>query len=327
MRGDVVGIVGAGPFGTALASIVGDAGRKVVLWSSTADVVREINDEHTNRERLPGMSLPDTVRATGDPAELARAARLIVLAVSSVDVRDRAHRLGGALDGSHYLVHAIGAFAAPDDDTVTHMLGQETPCRQVGVLAGPALPGDLIEHRYASMVCASEFDAVTREARRLLAVPPHLRLYIGRDLLGVELAAALSGAYTIAMGMAHGLDIAAGPRSVLLTRAVAEASRLGEAIGGSARTFFGLAGLGNLLVRQAAEPRSAEFAYGLELAANDRSRERLPEGARAAHAGLRLAERAGVYMPVLSAIGAVLDGKMDALQAAAAAGETVAMEE
>jgi glycerol-3-phosphate dehydrogenase (NAD(P)+) len=114
---------------------------------------------------------------------------------------------------------------------------------------------------------------------------------------------------------------------VLLTRAVAEASRLGEAVGASARTFFGLAGLGNLLVRQSAEPRSAEFEYGVELARGDRSRTRLPEGARAAHAGVRLANKVGVYLPVLQAIAGVLDGRLEAPEAAAAAGDTVAMEE
>ncbi len=299
------------------------------MLSGDRAVADEICREGTNSKRMPGVKLSPGVRATTDPEELAAAARLIVVAVGSREVRERVRRLGGVVDGSHFVVHALGALAEPGDALVSTVLREETPTLQVGALAGPALPMDLIEGRYASMVCASAFERVAIEARRLLAVPPQLRIYTSGDLVGVELAAALSGAYTIAMGMADALEIGAGPRAVLLTRALAEASRLGAALGGEPRTFFGLSGLGNLLVRSSAESagNSLDFQYGFELGRGDRSRDRLPEGAHAAVAGCRLAARHKVRLPVLEGIAAVIAGKVTPEAAAAAAGDTVAMEE
>lgn len=328
-RADTLGIAGAGAFGTALAHRIAGAGRPVVLWSRDPAVVREIETERTNRRPLPGVRLPAQVRATSDPAELAASAALIVIAVSSREVRARARELGDAVDGSHMLVHAIGALAEPDDQPVSAVLHAETPCLQTGVLAGPALPADLVSGGFTSMVCASHYERVSSEARRLLSTPPHLRVYTGHDLAGVELAAALAGAYTIAIGMADSLGLGIGPRAILITRAAAEASRLVTAVGGEARTFSGLAGLGNLLVRSSAEAGegSADFLYGRELGRGDRSRERLPEGAHVALAAARLAERRKVRLPVLSAIARVVAGELAPAAAAAAAADSVALEE
>jgi glycerol-3-phosphate dehydrogenase (NAD(P)+) len=332
-----LGVVGAGSFGTALAALVGRAGHQVVLWSTTPEVVEEINREHTNRGRLGDVVLPDAVRATGDPAELAERARLVVMAVSSVEARDRARALGAVVDGRHMLIHAIGALAGPDVARLSQVLHEETPARRLGALAGPALPADLIGGRFAAMVCASPFDEVTREARRLLNLPPAIRLYTSRDLPGVELSASLSGAYTIAFGMADALGMGPGPRAVLVSRVVAEGQRLVAAIGGEAKTFTGLAGLGNLLVRISPGPddRASGYQFGRALALSEATGspppgddgEREPEAVRAARVAVRLARRLGQRAPVLDAVARVIDGQARPTQAAAALSDTVAMAE
>lgn len=335
MSGETVGIVGAGTFGTALANVVARTGRKVVLWSQSAAVVDEINREHRNSERLPDIELAATLRATTDAQELARSARFIVMAVPSTDVRKRAHVLGDYIDGNAILVHAIGALAVPRDTPtgellVTDLLVEETPTLRVGAVAGPALPRDLVDGRYASMVVASKFEEVTREARRLLGAPPALRIYGSKDPAGVELAAALSGAYTIAVGISDAIDAGPGLRSVLITRVAAEAARLGAAAGTDPLTFYGLAGLGNLLVRSSPDSgeRSKEYSLGLALGGGAAlSTLTLTEGARAAQAGKRMADRLGVRMPVLSALAGVIAGELSPMQAAAAAAETVALAE
>ncbi|MCA9680394.1 MAG: NAD(P)-binding domain-containing protein, partial [Myxococcales bacterium] len=222
-RADAVGVVGAGSFGTALASLIGRGGRRVVMWSRDPDVVAQINRDH-RCPRLPDAELPPSVEATDDPRHLADAARFLVLAVASTDIRARAREVGEVIDGSHLVVHAIGALAEPDDERCSEVIAQATPALRVGVLAGPALAADLVAGQFASMVVASRFAEVVAEARRLINTPPSLRLYGSTDVVGVELASALSGAYTLALGLADGIGVGIGPRAVLITRALAEAS-------------------------------------------------------------------------------------------------------
>ncbi|HEU0037339.1 MAG TPA: NAD(P)-binding domain-containing protein [Kofleriaceae bacterium] len=332
-RADTVGIVGAGTFGTALGSVLARAGRRVVLWSRDVAVVEAITK--TRRcPRMPAATLPEPLIATADPRQLAAEARFLVLAVSSKDVRLRARELGDVIDGSHIVVHAIGALAAPDRTTngataerVSDVMVQGMPTLKVGVIAGPSLPADLVEGEFSSMVAASRFDEVIAEARRLINAPPTLRVYGSRDLVGVELASALSGAYTVALGLSDGLGMGAGPRAVLVTRAIAEGSRLGQAAGAEPRTFSGLAGLGNLLVRASGD-RSADYVLGRRLAdgvvSADASR---TEGARAALAMIDLAKSLRVRTPVLQGVAAVLTGKLEPRDAAKLIGDTVAAEE
>jgi len=325
MRADTVGIVGAGRFGTALGSVLARANRRVILWSRDPDIVNAIQTKRRS-PRLPDAPLPAPLSATSDPRMLAAEARFIVMAVSSTNVRERAAELGNYLDGSHIVVHAIGALAAPGNERVSDVIAVGLPTLKIGALAGPALPADLVAGEYASMVVASAFDEVVSEGRRLLNAPPVLRVYSSKDLAGVELASALSGAYTVALGLCDGLKMGVGPRAVLITRAVAEASRLGMAMGAEARTFAGLAGLGNLLVR--ATERSADYELGRRLADGiitaDAQR---TEGARAAIAGAELAAKLRVRVPVLTGVAAVLTGRAEPREAAGLVGDTVAVEE
>jgi glycerol-3-phosphate dehydrogenase (NAD(P)+) len=316
--------------------VVGRTGRRVVLWSRDAAVVDAITTTRRS-PRLPAAELPPSVTATTDPRQLAAMARLIVLAVASTDVRQRAREIGQVVDGSHVLVHAVGALAAPDDTRVSEIVAAATPALRIGALAGPALPADLAAGQYSSMVIASRFDEVIAEARRLLNAPPVLRVYTSHDVVGVELAAAFSGALAIAVGLADALGVGPGPRAVLVTRGLAEASRLGVAAGADERTFAGLAGLGNLLVRAMPRGNGAdgagdgrryrEYAFGQALAAGARPEAEWPEGARAAVAATRLAARAGVRTPVLGGLAAVITGTLSPKEAARLAADTVAPEE
>jgi glycerol-3-phosphate dehydrogenase (NAD(P)+) len=340
-RADTVGIVGAGAFGTALGSVLARAGRRVLLWSRDRAVVDAIARTRSC-PRLPDAPLPEPLEATGDPRRLATEARFLVMAVSSTDARDRAKELGAFVDGSHIVVHAIGALAAPNNQRVSEVMAEGLPTLRIGALAGPALPGDLAVGEFSSMVVASAFDEVVTEARRLLNAPPILRVYSSKDLVGVELASALSSAYTVALGLCDGLGMGAGTRAVLVTRIVAEASRLGLAAGAEARTFAGLAGLGNLLVRATDRSKapavrgtgtelpalSADYELGRRLVDGvvtaDRARS---EGAKAAIAGSKLADKLRVRMPVLSGVAAVLAGRAEPRDAAKLIGDNVAVEE
>lgn len=345
-RADTVGIVGAGPFGTALASVVARANRRVVLWTRDAAVVDQIQKTRSC-PRLPEAPLPAPLEVTADPRVLAREARLIILAVVSTDVKARAKELGAVLDGSHLLVHAVGALARSDgasaddaeaDERVSAVIAEGVATQRIGVLAGPGLPSEMAQGQFASMVVASAFDEVIRETRRLVSAPPALRVYGSHDLAGVELSSALAGVYTIALGMCDGIPMGPGPRAVLVTRAVAEGSRLVVAAGGDVKTFAGLGGLGNLLVRAvppgfgaAGGGRSsegAEYQLGLRLGKDELPADALSsEGARAALSIARLAKRLKVRMPLVEVVAGVLTGKVKPREAARMAGDTVANEE
>jgi glycerol-3-phosphate dehydrogenase (NAD(P)+) len=341
-RTDTVGIVGAGRFGTALGSVLARAGRRVLVWSRDPDVVRSIQTARTC-PRLPEAPLPEPLEATGDPRRLASDARLLVMAVSSTNVRERARELGDYLDGSHIVVHAVGALATPRNEArneahspastdalhawrVSEAMQEGLPTLKIGALAGPALPQDLATGELSSMVVASAFDEVIAESRRLLNAPPTLRVYGSKDLAGVELASALAGAYTVALGLCDGLGMGVGTRAVLITRVVAEATRLAMAGGANVRTFAGLSGLGNLLVR--GTERSADYQLGRRLADGVITADgQRTEGARAALAGAALARALRVRTPVLAGVAAVLAGKADPREAASLVGDSVASEE
>lgn len=309
-REETVGIVGGGHLGLALSAMLGRAGRSALLWSPSEEAVSEINGQRKSSV-MPELELPESVAATADPRELAKKARLLVVTASSHDVREKLAALGGAVDGSHLAVHAIGAFCAPDDLRVSQVISQETAILRTGVLAGPSMAGFLATGRGTSLLCASEFDEVTSECRRLLALPPMLRLYRGRDLVGAELASALSLVYTIAIGLADALDVGIGIRAVLVTRAISEMSRLGASVGADAKTFYGLAGLGNLLVRTSVEGQKQAPSYrlGQELVRGGKG-DAESAGARATHAAVRLARSSGVHLPVLETVAHIVDGEL-----------------
>ncbi|GAB4538731.1 MAG: NAD(P)H-dependent glycerol-3-phosphate dehydrogenase [Haliangiales bacterium] len=328
-RRDTVGIIGAGRFGTALAHVAAEAGRPALIYTRAADIADAINRTHVN-PRLAEYRLNPAVRATSAAGELGASARLVVLTVNSTDVRASARALGDVLDGGHILVHAVGALVGPEGARVSDVLREETPVLRIGALAGPTVWRDLLVSQFTSMVVASEFEEVTRETRRLLSAPPVLRVYGGGDLVGVELASVLSNAYTLAVGMSDELDVGPGVRAVLVTRALAEASRLGAAAGAERVTFTGLAGLGNLLVRSSHESstHSRDYLLGRRLGRGERvADEEFTEGARAALAGVSLAARLGVRTPVLGALAAVILGRLSAAQAAQGIADTVAAAE
>ncbi len=314
---EVIGVIGAGPFGLALAAMLGEAGRSTLLWSPIAATVDDVNKKRKS-ECMPELELPKEVRATTDPDELAKVARLLVVSTSSQEVRKQLSIVGSALDGNHMMVHAVGGFCAPDDQRVSQVIAQETPVLRTGVLAGPSMAEFIVAGRGTSLLCASEFDEVTAECRRLLSVPQRMRLYRGRDLIGAELAAALSMAYTISIGMADGIEVGIGIRAVLMTRAVAEMARLGAAAGAESKTFWGLAGLGNLLVRTSVEGEriAPSCRLGRDLAGGAKA-DPDSEPYHATLAAVRLARSCRVRLPVLETTAKVVEGKLGADAAAA----------
>jgi glycerol-3-phosphate dehydrogenase (NAD(P)+) len=244
----VVGVVGGGAWGIALAAAAARTGATTLLLS--------------RRSRSEG--LPAGVILARDEAEIGERARLVVLAVPSAVARDVARSLGAHVDGRHFVVHGVrglvgrlepGRPASPFDaqrveevelETISDIVRDETPVRRVGALGGPALASELLAGSPSVMVGGSHYPEVTRALRDAFG-SPSLRLFATSDLRGLEWASALVGCLAIGVGFARGVGVGPGLLAALITRGVEEAGRLAALAGGDERTLLGLAGYGDLL--------------------------------------------------------------------------------
>jgi len=309
-----IAIVGAGSFATALASVLCTRDTtSAILYTRDPELLHDINRNKRNESRLPGVSLSRRIAATSDLEELASVSRVVILSVSSLAVPEVLRELGNVITPDHLIAHAIGALGE-GDRRISQLITDRTRTTRVAAMAGPALPADLANRRASAIVVASEDDEVSAELKRALHVPAILRVYRNSDLLGVELAAALSTALTLAMGVADGLGIGHGPRTVLLTRAAGEGARLCLENGAHMRTFYGMAGLGNLLVRSSPESRadSADYQLGIAIARcqGQGQTEVSTEGVRSLAMACRLGELLGLRMPVMQAVHQIAIGEI-----------------
>jgi glycerol-3-phosphate dehydrogenase (NAD(P)+) len=308
---DAIGIVGHGAFATALASMLPGRDLTAVMFTDDDDLRRDINKRHQNPAHLPGVTLAKRVVAISDPSELAEVCRLLIVAVSSRKVVRVIRTLGPFLDGRHTVAHAIGGLAG-DDRRVSQIIRSHSAVTRVAALAGPALAHDLVARRSAALVVASDDPAVAAEVKAALHQPPVLRIYQSADLVGVELAATLAAAVVVTLGVADGLAVGHGPRTVLLTRAVAELATVVAASGGDLRTAYGMAGLGNLLSRSSPEARgqSRDYQVGLALGRGEAAPSEGSAGTRALATARRLTTLVGVAAPILHTIDDIASGRL-----------------
>ena len=309
-----VAVVGAGAWGTTLAAIVAKR-EPVVLLCHSADTAAEINRTHRNERRLPGVDLSDDLIASADPADIATA-DLVIFATPSLHLRS--------------VVARVAPHVAPDADVLSVVKGLEAgtllrmseviaqagriaPVR-VAALSGPNLAAEIAQGLPASAVVAAEDPALAaRIAERLGR--REFRLYVNRDILGVELCGALKNIVAIAAGAADGLGFGDNGKAGLMTRGLAEMMRVGAAAGANPLTFAGLAGIGDV-VATCGSTLSRNHRLGVELA-RGRSWSEIEatlggtaEGAYTVEAALALAERHGVEMPIAQEVHrALFEGK------------------
>jgi len=262
-----VGVIGAGRWGTTLAHIIATGGLDTLVYSENAELVANINAHRVNKAHLPELDLlHERVTATATLEDLTANCDLLLIAVSVHRMRAIVRRLGDTLDGSHSIVHAVRGLEAETFATPSRIVAEETCVRKIGALLGPALVDELLAERPNAAVIASRFPSVIALARKAL-VNPVMRVYSNPDLVGVEAAAAASNVMALALGVVAGLSLGPATYAVLVTRSVAEMSRLCAALGGQATTAFGLAGLGDLLVLR--EGGGQEVEIGKRLAAGE----------------------------------------------------------
>ncbi|MEU8784579.1 NAD(P)H-dependent glycerol-3-phosphate dehydrogenase [Streptomyces sp. NPDC048637] len=301
-------VYGTGSWGTAFAMVLADAGCEVTLWGRRAALVDAINNGRTNPDYLPGVELPASVRATTDPAEAARGAEFAVLAVPAQTLRGNLAEWAPLLPADTVLVSLMKGVELGTAKRMSEVIEEvaKVPAERVAVLTGPNLAKEVAARQPATAVVACADEAV---ARRFQAAchTPYFRPYTNTDVVGCELGGAVKNVIALAVGIATGMGLGDNAKASLITRGLAETTRLGLAMGADAHTFAGLAGMGDL-VATCSSPLSRNNTFGTNLGRGMTLQETIAvtkqtaEGVKSCESVLDLARRHGVDMPLTETV-------------------------
>ncbi|MEU6079773.1 NAD(P)H-dependent glycerol-3-phosphate dehydrogenase [Streptomyces sp. NPDC047108] len=309
-------VFGTGSWGTAFAMVLADAGCEVTLWGRRPEVAEAINTGHTNPDYLPGTELPTSVTATTDPAEAARGAEFTILTIPSQTLRGNLAEWAPLLPANTVLVSLMKGVELGTAKRMSEVVEEvaKVPAERVAVLTGPNLAREVAARQPAAAVVACADEAV---AQRLQAAchTPYFRPYTNTDVVGCELGGAVKNVIALAVGIADGMGLGDNAKASLITRGLAETTRLGLAMGADARTFAGLAGMGDL-VATCSSPLSRNNTFGTNLGRGMTVEETIAvtkqtaEGVKSCESVLDLARRHGVDMPITeTVVGIVHEGK------------------
>jgi glycerol-3-phosphate dehydrogenase (NAD(P)+) len=303
-------VVGAGAWGTALADLLVRNGHDVKLWAFEPDVVDSINERHENTRFLTGHRLAAELEALNDVEEAVDDAELVTFATPSHVLRVIARQAVKALPDDAPLVVATKGIEKNTLCLMTEVVEQEASTATVVALSGPSFATEVVSRQPTAVVVASEDESAAEFAQRAFS-SPHFRAYTHTDVIGVELGGALKNVMAVATGIADGLGLGFNARAALVTRGLAEMTRLGVALGAEQSTFAGLAGLGDLVLTctgSLSRNRTVgvELGKGRQLDEVLRGRETVAEGVAAAQSARELALREGVEMPIVDAVNRVL---------------------
>jgi glycerol-3-phosphate dehydrogenase (NAD(P)+) len=323
-----VTVFGGGSWGTAIAAHLSRAGHDVMIWLREPELAREIREHRENRPYLPGIALPPGLEATTDPAEAALGAAMAFVVIPSQFCRELYRILPDVLPQQAWLVSATKGIETDTLKRMSEVAAEELPDHPLAVLSGPSFALEVAQGQPTAVVVASEFGVVAEAVQHALATRT-FRVYSSQDVVGVELAGALKNVVAIAAGIVDGLGHGHNTVAALITRGLAEITRLVVALGGQADTLAGLAGLGDLVLTcTGALSRNRRLGQCLgrgmtlseaaaALAGPSRTgspqRSMVAEGVRTTLAACKLAERTEVEMPIAVTMKAVLyDGKAPA---------------
>lgn len=310
---ETVGVVGSGSWGTTLANLLAKKGHEVRLWSFEDEVTEAISRERENTVYLPGVPLDERLSATSDVAAAVAGADVVVSVSPSQHVRRVMADAVAALRDDVVVVSASKGIETRTLETMADVLVDVLPAalhRRISFLSGPSFATEVAQEHPTAVTVACRDGAIAARVQGLFQTE-YFRVYTSHDVMGVELGGALKNVMALAAGMAAGLGLGHNTRAALITRGLAEMSRLGMALGASPLTFAGLAGMGDLILTCTGElsrNRTVGFALGQgrkleEILGEMRMVAEGVETSRAAHA---LAEREGIEMPIVAEVHAVL---------------------
>ena len=305
----MIAIVGGGSWGTALAIHLARSAGAVRLWAREPEVVEGIRTRRRSPWYLPDLEIPSGVDATTEVAEAVRGASLVVVVVPS-EFFAATLKSVGPLSDAVPIVTATKGFDPERHLRMSEVVGEQFPHARVAALSGPTFAREVALGRPTAAVIASRDDALAGELQKRLGAR-EFRLYANRDVVGVEAGGALKNVMAIATGLVDGLGLGENARAALITRGLAEMTRLAVALGAMPATLAGLAGLGDLVLTCTGSlSRNRQLGIALTrgetvAAVEDRTR-MVAEGVRTVTSALALARRHSVSMPICEEVGAVL---------------------
>ena len=320
-----IAVIGAGSWGTALGIVAARAGHEVTFWSRNADVVTSINRERVNSTYLPRVPVPDGVLASVDIAEALNESELVIIATPSHATRAVLQTMSGLLPADAILVSATKGIEIETgkriSQLVTQVLGGSLTPRFV-CLSGPSFAKEVVAQHPTAIVAAADNDDAAATVQSALSTE-YLRIYTNDDVVGTELGGSVKNVMAIAAGMVAGLGFGSNSVAALITRGLAEMSRLALAEGGKLETMMGLAGLGDLVLTCTGSLSrnrfvGQELGKGRALAEITAGMQEVAEGVKTTQALKKLSERVGVEMPIAAEVYAVLYKGKAAREAATA---------
>lgn len=308
-----IGVIGSGTWGTALAVLLTGNGHDVELWSAVPAEVEAL----TATRRHPNLGdtpIPEKIRVTGDLEQAMKDKELLVLSVPSVYVRETAHRMAPFLKEGQVITNVAKGIEDTTLKNLSEIIEEELPAARVTVLSGPS-HAEEVSRGLPTTCVAGAHRRQDAELVQNLFMSPVFRVYTSPDMLGIELGGALKNVIALAAGIADGLGCGDNTKAALITRGIAEITRLGTAMGGSPETFSGLTGIGDLIVTCASmhsRNRRAGILIGKGYTMDEAMKEvkMVVEGVYSARAARALSKKYQVSMPIVEQVNEVLfDGK------------------
>lgn len=306
-----VALLGGGSWGTTVASIV-SRNAPIKLWARDAETVNEINRDHRNSKYLPDLPIPEAVVATNDIAEAVRDCDVLVMGIPSANFRKVLEDVKPHLRPWVPVVSLTKGLELSSGKRMTELIAEVLPGHPVGVLTGPNLAREIMQGQAAASVIAMEDEIIVRQLQKLFHCGL-FRTYTNTDLIGCELGGVLKNIIAIAVGMGDGLGAGDNTRSALITRGLAEVTRLGVEMGGRPETFAGLAGMGDMIAT-CTSPLSRNRTVGVELGKGRQiddiisSMHMVAEGVKSAPTVMAMAEKYSVDMPIAQDVYGVVQG-------------------
>ena len=308
-----VAVIGAGSWGTALAIIAGRAGHDVALWSRNEAVVEAINRAHTNALYLTEASIPERVHASGNLSEVVKEKDLLILAAPSHAARELVVTMSSVLQTEMIFVSATKGIEIETGKRISQIVDDVVPLEKrprFVCLSGPSFAKEVVSNHPTAVVAAGADPASTRVVQSALSFE-NLRIYTNDDVIGTELAGSLKNIMAIAAGMVAGLGYGSNSLAALITRGLAEITRLALSEGAKVETMIGLAGLGDLVLTCTGSLSrnrfvGQELGRGRSLEEIQNEMSEVAEGVKTTLAAKPLATRVGVEMPITDEVHAVL---------------------